>query len=214
MALISRLNRKMSTNVPMYGGENMPEPDTVGAMQEMVKLRDPLALSRLWERVLKPGVGIQLETHRYYLRSYPGTFQGCKLVGWLMAQDSTSTSHSQAVAIGQALLTAGLMTAVSGQAVFSDSTDLYQPSHPLTGIEESSTARSPEPSMQEPAWLQELADSPFKPEKKTSNSSQRPAESRSGDLKDKESVPDGLLGVGIGALKESVADLEDTEDSE
>merc|ERR1719427_1579895 len=82
----------------------------------------------------------------------------------------------------------------------------------MPGIEEN-TARTPEPSMQEPEWLQELADSPFRPEKKTSNSSQRPAEnkSRSGDVKDKESVPDGLLGVGIGALKESVADLEDTE---
>merc|ERR1719315_905860 len=114
----------------MYGGENVSDPDNTPhsqGIQEMVKLRDPLALSRLWERVLEPGVGIQLETHRYYLRSYPGTFQGCKLVGWLMAQDSTSTSHSQ--------------------AVFSDSTDLYQPSHPLTGIEGSNTARSPEPSM-------------------------------------------------------------------
>ena len=208
----------MSTNVPMYGGENVSDPDNTPhsqGIQEMVKLRDPLALSRLWERVLEPGVGIQLETHRYYLRSYPGTFQGCKLVGWLMAQDSTSTSHSQAVAIGQALLTAGLMSAVSGQLVFSDSTDLYQPSQTMPGIEEN-TARSPEPSMQEPEWLQELADSPFRPEKKTSNSSQRPAEnkSRSGDIKDKETVPDGLLGVGIGALKESVVDLEDTEDSE
>ena len=210
-----RLNRRMSTNVPMYGGENVSDPDTAPltqGIQEMVKLRDPLALSRLWERVLEPGVGIQLETHRYYLRSYPGTFHGRALVAWLMAQDSqTSTSHSQAVAIGQALLTAGLMTAVSGQGVFSDTQDLYQPSQ----IEENTTARTPEPSVQEPAWLQELADSPFRPEKKNSNSSQRPAESkiRGGDIKDNETVPDGLLGVGVGDLKKSVADFEDSEDS-
>ena len=109
-----------------------------------------------------------------------------------MAHDSSGTSYSRAVAIGQALLTAGLMTAVSGQVVFSDSSDLYQPSQTMPGIEEN-TARTPEPSMQEPEWLQELADSPFRPEKKTSNSSQRPAEnkSRSGDVKD-ESVPEGL----------------------
>ena len=141
----------MSTNVPMYGGENESDPDTAPltqGIQEMVKLRDPLALSRLWERVLEPGVGIKLETHRYYLRSYPGTFHGRALVAWLMAQDSqTSTSHSQAVAIGQALLTAGLMTAVSGQWVFSGTQDLYQPSQ----IEENTTARTPEPSVQEPA---------------------------------------------------------------
>merc|ERR550519_858637 len=98
-----KLNRKPSANVPMYGGENVSDgdtPSTSQGIQEMVKLKDPQSLSRLWERVLDPSVGIQLETHRYYLRSYPGTFQGSKLVHWLMEQDSqTTTSHSQAVAI-------------------------------------------------------------------------------------------------------------------
>ena len=70
--------------------------------------------------------------------------------------------------------------------------------------------------MQELAWLQKLAESPFRPEKKTSNSSQRLTENknRNRDMKNEETVHDGLLGVGIGDLKVSVADLEDSEDSE
>ena len=66
---------------------------------EIIKLKDPHTLNRLWTRVLDPDLGVTLETHRYYFRAYPGTFQGNKLVDWLMKQDS-STSSSQALAIG------------------------------------------------------------------------------------------------------------------
>jgi len=213
-----KVNRKTSMNVPLYGGDNISDSDSSPLTQgihEMVKLKDPLALSRLWERVIDPTVGIQLETHRYYLRSYPGTFQGCRLVGWLMAQDQPGTSRAQAVAIGQALLSAGLMTSISGQDIFCDNTDLYQPCQTnLAEVRESPPARTPEPNVQEPAWLQELADSPFKPDKKSSNSSQSNNENRHRDYRDSETVPDGMLEVGVRELKNSVAAYEESEENE
>jgi hypothetical protein len=48
-----------------------------------------------------------------------------QLVDWLIGQD-TNTSRSQAVAIGQALLTGGFFSGIGGQAVFADNADLYQ----------------------------------------------------------------------------------------
>ena len=62
--------------------------------------------------------------------------------------------------------------------------------------------------MQEPAWLQVVADSPFRQEKKSFNSSKKPAESnnRGGDIKDYETVPGGLLRAGMGDLKKSVSE--------
>ena len=77
-----------------------------------------------------------------------------------MDQD-TNTSHSQAVDIGQALLTAGLMSAVSGHQQFSDGSELYLPTYnPDTA--EADLKDEPDSSPQghsdiiEPAWLRDL----------------------------------------------------------
>ena len=77
-----------------------------------------------------------------------------------MDQD-TNTSHSQAVDIGQALLTAGLMSAVSGHQQFSDGSELYLPTYnPDTA--EADLKDEPDNSPQghsdiiEPAWLRDL----------------------------------------------------------
>ena len=36
----------------------------------MSDIQDPAALARLWDRILDPDVGLSLETHRYFFRSY------------------------------------------------------------------------------------------------------------------------------------------------
>ena len=153
-----------------------------------MKLTDLQALRRMWERVLGLGVGIQLWRHAGSTRglTLPGTFQVSKLMAWLMAQDGqTSTSHSQAVDIGQALLTAGLMDSFlwAGQGVLMYSVTAQTCTSPACQIR-----RLPTP-------VKSLT------EKKN----------RSGDMKYRETVADIL---GFGDLKRSVADLEDSEDSD
>ena len=206
-----RKNRKVSTTVPLYAGESEPDGETSdpesGVFKEMVKLKDPQTLRRLWSRVLDPEEGLRLETHRYYFRSYPGTFQGSRLVDWLVSQDShTHTSRAQAVAIGQALLSGGLMSSVAGQEQFSDGTELYQP---VTSLEPSPVTRedtdlpSPGHGVQEPAWLQDLPNYSVCDEATaaTENNIQDEDENVV-KTEDRESV--SLIEVDIGELKESV----------
>ena len=91
-------------------------------------------------RSVEPGAGLPLKTNRYYFRSYPDTFEGSCLVSWLIGQDSHATSRAQAVAIGQALLTAGFIRAISGQLQFTDSSELFTPGQPHIQEEEQGDA--------------------------------------------------------------------------
>ena len=202
-----KYNRKVSSSVPLYGGESEPDGDKSdpesGAQREMVKLRDPQTLRRLWSRGLDPEEGLRLETHRYYFRSYPGTFQGSRLVEWLGSQDSqTQTSRAQAVAIGQALLSGGLMTSVAGQDQFSDGTDLYQPvaSLELGLTKEEPHVPTPGHGVQEPAWLQDLPN--YSVCEEATAVSEEDLRDKAVKTEDRESV--SLIEVDIGELKESV----------
>ena len=147
--------------------ESMGRDTVVGGDEESchdtVKLRDPAALSRLWQRVLEPGEGLALETHRYYFRSYPGTFLAHKLVDWLVSRQDRCTSRSQGVAIGQAFLAGGYMTSLSGQAVFGDNNEVFQPEQRAMGQDQPDVPSTPEPNVQEPLWLQQLADAQVLP---------------------------------------------------
>ena len=165
---------------------------------ERVRLRDPGTLARLWARVLEPELGVRLETHRYYLRAYPGSFPGSRLVAWLLAQDR-HTDHAQAVAIGQALLSAGFMSAVSGQQQFSDSSELYQPVEPGPGPPEpQAEPLQQQRTVEEPAWLQDLPNYPLEqPEdSKVAVTAQRT----------EDCLPDGHIEVDVGDLQESVVE--------
>ena len=104
----------------------MEEGQDVKMTQEITELEDPETLRRLWSRVVDPEVGVRRDTHRSYFSKYPGTFQGRTLMEWLAHHD-ISSSHSQGLVIGQAFLTAGLMTPVSGRGQFSGATELYRP---------------------------------------------------------------------------------------
>ena len=161
----------MNGKYAVWSGQEEGQGPELALPQETVVLKDPMSLARLWGRALE---GLPLKVHRYYFRSYPDTFEGLSLVSWLISGDSQATSRPVAVAIGQALLTAGYIRPVSGSLQFSDSSDLYSPSQPHISEE---PAGLPPPadstpdcssSVQEPAWLQELADSPFRFEKRSS----------------------------------------------
>ena len=133
-----------------------------------------------------------------------------------------------AVAIGQALLTAGYIRPVSGSLQFSDSSDLYSPSQPHISEE---SAGVPPPadstpdcssSVQEPAWLQELADSPFRFEKRSSGNKSAAEEKKKEEAVKDEAVPDGKVQEPgelqeAGRLDQAVLDTtglgEDTEEA-
>ena len=70
----SSYRRKVSSTLPPF--VNIPDPGSVNpGSQDIIKLKDPQILNRLWSRVLDPELGIALETHRYFFSKYPGTFQ-------------------------------------------------------------------------------------------------------------------------------------------
>lgn len=189
-----QLPRRASSALYSAGGLEVASeeaPPAPATPQETVKLRDPSSLGRLWERVVEPGGGLPLRTNRYYFRSYPDTFEGGALVSWLIGQDSQATSRAQAVAIGQALLTAGFLRAVSGHLQFLDSSELYTPSQPH--LPPCPPSPPGEPSIPEPAWLQELADSPFRPSPRTSHSS-RTGEQGRREERGRDDVPDADTG--------------------
>jgi len=211
-------NRKTSTTADLYGsmgGESASLHDNKDVTERVI-LKDPAALARLWERILDPEVGITLDTQRYYFRTYQDTFQGCKLVDWLICQD-IHTSRAQAVAIGQALLTAGFIGSVSNQEVFVDGSDLYQPGErPVApASQDAPDGDSQEQDLTEPLWLQELADSPFFTEKRTSNSSKASERHRSGDnlsgLRSKQAFTRSFLQpqVDVSDLRENFAGHDD-----
>ena len=104
----------------------MEEGQDVKITQEITELEAPETLRRLWSRVVDPEVGVRRDTHRSYFSKYPDTFQGRTLMEWLAHHD-ISSSHSQGLVIGQAFLTAGLMTPVSSRGQFSGATELYRP---------------------------------------------------------------------------------------
>ena len=121
-----------------------------------------------------------------------------------------------AVAIGQALLTAGYIRPVSGSLQFSDSSDLYRYCANTGTLNAGTVPDSPSPSpsqphiseevpglpppaastpdcsssVQEPAWLQELADSPFRFEKRSSGNKRLEVEEKK---EVEEVVPDGKV---------------------
>jgi len=170
----STYRRKISSTAAIYAREDLANTEEtqsgVNASQEIIRLKED-TLQRLWTGALDSDHGLKLETHRYYFRSYPGTFQGCKLVDWLMSSklvdwvtgqdEESSISTSQAIDIGQALLTAGMMSSVSGSVRFSGGSDLYIPVHNIDSSEEckdepDSAVVGGNSAVLEPAWLQDL----------------------------------------------------------
>jgi len=215
--------RKASTSTDLYGSTgttgDLPILTEQKDSHETVILKDPTALARLWDRILDPTLGISLETHRYFFRSYQNAFQGSKLIDSLISQDA-NTSRVQAIAIGQALMNAGYFSSVSNLVMLMDGSDLYQPcERPALPVD--TTDSEADQDLQEPLWLQELADSPFQTVKRTSGPSKADHRHRSGDgssfsFAKASRLPTKQLQVDIYNLRESledgVEDLPSTQD--
>ena len=217
-------HRKLSSTVPLYTREETETPvtsgHTPGEQEPVIKLRDPQHLSRLWSRVMDSDQGLTLETHRYYLRSYPGTFQGRHLVQWLVSQDQASlTSHNQAVAIGQALLSGGMMSSVSGSDQFSGGTELYLPvtdnvinNSDHIKDEPDTDAAGATSAVHEPDWLQDLPEFSVSNNKTVIKESEKSGGQSAQDEHDSDQI---IEVVDMGELQQEniVMDPEDSESS-
>ncbi|XP_068752478.1 1-phosphatidylinositol 3-phosphate 5-kinase-like isoform X2 [Montipora capricornis] len=84
----------------------------------------------LWNQIMAPRSGLELQCHRFRLRTYQNCLVGSELVDWLLMYEKTST-RNQAVMIGQSLLEFGWLEPVpnarDGGATFKDEYILYQP---------------------------------------------------------------------------------------
>ncbi|KAK6645654.1 hypothetical protein RUM43_001934 [Polyplax serrata] len=113
-------------------------------------LQNSASLRNLYEEIIRPPDGIQLQSHRYRFRSFSNCFFGSELVDWLIAQNKSGT-RIQGVAIGQALLEAGYLESV-GDTTFVDGLSLYRPVSLLTPNSDLSTSSE----SQEPLWVKEI----------------------------------------------------------
>ena len=84
-------------------------------------------MRELWKLIQLPNVGLELQSHRYHLRTYHNCFIGSKLVDWLVRKDKASNKQ-QALLIGQALVDAQWLECVAPlDDKFSDEYSLYKP---------------------------------------------------------------------------------------
>jgi len=132
-----------------------------------------LHLKTLHEELIHPVRGIQLQNHRYKLRSIANCCTGSEVVDWLLVRDK-ATSRIQATAIGQALVDALFLDCLSStadQLIFVDGYSLFRPKSNISTTESlappSSTteqqpviqedaASQPEDDPQEPLWVRQI----------------------------------------------------------
>ncbi|KAL9957912.1 hypothetical protein ACROYT_G034867 [Oculina patagonica] len=99
----------------------------------------------LWNQIISPRSGLELQSHRFRLRTYQNCFVGSELVDWLLTYEKTST-RNQAVMIGQGLLEFGWIEPVpntrDGGAVFKDEYILYQPAPGVAATREVPSKKS------------------------------------------------------------------------
>ena len=144
--------------------------------ERRVLLHDSNQLKALHEDLIHPQGGIQLQNHRYKLRSVTNCCIGSEVVDWLLTQDK-ATSRIQAVAIGQALIDAHFLECVSSsEQLFIDGYCLYRPKVvdstapdlnvigsnssglSLGGTEDVRTLGTHVDDAQEPLWAREIGE--------------------------------------------------------
>ncbi|XP_071943027.1 1-phosphatidylinositol 3-phosphate 5-kinase-like isoform X2 [Antedon mediterranea] len=127
-------------------------------------LKDSIQLRDLWILMLKSGNGIEFQSHRYRLRTYPDCIVGSQVVDWLLDKDK-ATDRVQAVAIGQALLDAKWIECVTkSEQLFQDEYALYcqgeaarHGNFPKEAFASEKVSLSNEDLM-EPIWFREISD--------------------------------------------------------
>lgn len=48
----------------------------------------------LWNQIMSPRSGLELQSHRFRLRTYQNCFVGSELVDWLLTYEKTSTRYN------------------------------------------------------------------------------------------------------------------------
>ncbi|KAM7438945.1 hypothetical protein ABFA07_011646 [Porites harrisoni] len=135
-------HRKLSNSPSMtalssYGEKERPLPmpgrrpfDAFGVCAAEADMLKQDSFRELWNQMISPKSGLELQSHRFRLRTYQNCLVGSELVDWLLTYEKTST-RNQAVTIGQGLLDSGWLEPVpntrEGRAVFKDEYILYQP---------------------------------------------------------------------------------------
>ncbi|KAK3729009.1 hypothetical protein QZH41_011466, partial [Actinostola sp. cb2023] len=87
------------------------------------------SLRDMWRNIISPRSGLELQSHRFRLKTYQNCFVASDLVDWLITHEKALT-RTQAVVIGQALLQSGWLEPVPQtryEQDFCDEYALYQP---------------------------------------------------------------------------------------
>lgn len=177
------LKRKVSVSFQeeRFASGSSAQPPLLSSAERKVLLHDSIQLKALHEEMTHPVRGIQLQAHRYKLRSISNCCTGSELVDWLLLRDKAS-SRMQATAIGQALVDASFLDCLSSsspswtgivgeadqQAIFVDGYALYRPKMVAGGvsspvppeqqavIREEAVGSSEPDDGQEPLWVQQI----------------------------------------------------------
>ncbi|ELU02982.1 hypothetical protein CAPTEDRAFT_176607 [Capitella teleta] len=116
-----------------------------------------LGLQELWRHLQDPVEGVELQSHRHRLRTFPSCMVGSHVVDWLITQD-WALSREQAIVLGQALVDARWLECVtSTEPIFRDEYALYKhgeranTSNPI--VARTTPVQAP---TDEPLWLENI----------------------------------------------------------
>ena len=177
------LKRKVSLSFQeeRFASGSSAQPPLLSSAERKVLLHDSIQLRALHEEMVHTSRGIQLQAHRYKLRSISNCCTGSELVDWLLLRDKAS-SRMQATAIGQALVDASFLDCLSSsspssaalfgeveeQSVFVDGYALYRPkvpaassasplpAHRPVAIREEAVGSGEPDEGQEPLWVRQI----------------------------------------------------------
>ncbi|GAB1606466.1 1-phosphatidylinositol 3-phosphate 5-kinase-like isoform X1 [Argonauta hians] len=128
--------------------------------------QNSLQLRELWRHIQHPKDGVEMQSHRFRLKTYQHCVTGKELVEWLL-RNGKAAKRVQAVAIGQALIQASYLESVCRQlSSFQDDYTLYKPGEAANALEQTPPPNLP-PCVEtnfEPSWLKEINNKEYEDE--------------------------------------------------
>ncbi|XP_036361555.1 1-phosphatidylinositol 3-phosphate 5-kinase isoform X2 [Octopus sinensis] len=128
--------------------------------------QNSLQLRELWRHIQHPKDGVEMQSHRFRLKTYQHCVTGKELVEWLL-RNGKAAKRVQAVAIGQALIDASYLESVCRQlSFFQDDYTLYKPGEAANALEQTPPPNMP-PCVEtnfEPSWLKEINNKEYEDE--------------------------------------------------
>ncbi|XP_065655744.1 1-phosphatidylinositol 3-phosphate 5-kinase isoform X3 [Hydra vulgaris] len=98
------------------------------APSEANNIKQDYLLRELWHQISDPRSGLELQSHRFRMKTHHNCFIGSELIDWLLTHNKFN-SRSQAVKVVQGLLDGGWIACVyaNEENIFKDEYMLYQP---------------------------------------------------------------------------------------